>query len=252
VEAQSFGRKYAHYYDALYADKDYRGESEVIKNLLKRFAPKASTLLELGCETGSYTRILARDYSVTAIERSRYMLEIAQKKDRTRRVRYLLGDIVTRLPQISGRFDACVGLFHVVNYLNTKQELRTLLTGVHSVLGNEGLVIFDSWNGLAVLTEPPSTRVREVNIRGRTIIRTAEPRLDTMSNSCEIVYRVFVTKNNRVIDSFSESHRIRYFFPLELREILQESGFEALRITRDGKKTLTETDWSMLVVARRV
>ncbi len=44
----AFG-EYAKYYDLLYADKDYAAETAFVREIIRRLAPGARTLLELGC-----------------------------------------------------------------------------------------------------------------------------------------------------------------------------------------------------------
>jgi len=251
VVRQPFGRDYAKYYDALYRDKDYEGESIVVRRLLAKFAPGASTLLELGCGTGNYTKILSKRFSITAVERSPHMLEVARRKVRSRGVRFVLGDITHVLPGLDEKYDACVGLFHVANYLRTRRELKSLLREVHAHLNVGGLVIMDSWNGSAVLRQRPSVRVKEVRFGRKSVIRVAEPHLTTSASCCDVAYTTFVLDGSRLVGAFRENHRMRYYFPAEMKAALAESGFELLQLTRNGKNRLRKDDWSMLAVARR-
>ena len=50
---------YAAYYDLLYKDKDYAGETEYVHRLIQRFNPGAKSILELGSGTGKHARLLA-------------------------------------------------------------------------------------------------------------------------------------------------------------------------------------------------
>ena len=43
---------YSKYYNLLYADKDYQGETSYIKNLLQKYFPSAKSILEFGSGTG--------------------------------------------------------------------------------------------------------------------------------------------------------------------------------------------------------
>ena len=45
---------YAEYYDLFYRDKDYAGEAAFVRGLVRQRAPKARTLLELGCGTAAH------------------------------------------------------------------------------------------------------------------------------------------------------------------------------------------------------
>ena len=75
-----FSAPYARHYDLLYADKDYAAEAAYIRDLLKRWTPGGTRLLELGSGTGRHANLLAgMGYSVHGVERSAAMLEAASR-----------------------------------------------------------------------------------------------------------------------------------------------------------------------------
>ena len=60
---------YSRYYDLLYRDKDYAGEAEYIAALIKRYAPDAKTLMEIGSGTGAHAAELAEmGYEVAGVD----------------------------------------------------------------------------------------------------------------------------------------------------------------------------------------
>jgi SAM-dependent methyltransferase len=245
-----FGAKYAAYYDLLYQDKNYRLESERIDGIIRNFAPVCSELLELGSGTGGHAIHLARKYKVTAIERSRHMVEIARKKTGTLPIRFVQADI-TSIPSFQERFDACISIFHVLNYLSGRNELKEVLTGVHSLLKENGIMIFDSWNGLAVIKERPTVRVKLATDGNMRVIRIVYPKLDVLESTCTNTYHHFVLKEGKVIDEYEEKHTVRYYFPKEIKEIVDDCGFEILQLTNDQGECPGESDWSIQIVARR-
>lgn len=245
-----FGSKYARYYDILYQDKNYAAESSNIDRIIKSHSSSTKTLLELGCGTGNHAMILAdMGYKLTSVDRSQYMLEHAKKKSGSRNIEFVQSDI-TDLPKFKNKFDSCVSMFHVLNYLLTRRDLVNVLKRIHSMIDRKGLLIFDSWNGLAVLTEGPTTRVKEAQRDGLRVIRTVEPKLDVFKNICENSYHVMVIKDDKLVDEYREVHRIKYLLPNEIPEILEESNFQLVQLTADDGKPLKSSDWSMLIVAK--
>jgi SAM-dependent methyltransferase len=124
---------YARYYDLLYRDKDYRGETEFVERLIRMHAPDARRVLELGCGTGVHGAMLAeKGYDVVGIDRSEDMLSAAAQRVAglsqaiAKRVRFIRGDV--RDFQVEGRFDAVVSLFHVLSYQLTNDDLRAVFT----------------------------------------------------------------------------------------------------------------------------
>jgi predicted TPR repeat methyltransferase len=76
-------KEYAAYYDLIYKDKDYEKEVDFIEDIFGEIvgASNSKKILELGCGTGNYTKILVdRGYEVTAVDVSEDMLKLASEK----------------------------------------------------------------------------------------------------------------------------------------------------------------------------
>ena len=52
--------QYARYYDLLYRDKDYSGETDFVLAVLRDYAPRANHIFEMGCGTGIHAQMLAK------------------------------------------------------------------------------------------------------------------------------------------------------------------------------------------------
>ena len=121
-------KSYSKYYDLLYTGKDYSAEAAYIDTLVKRHAPAARHILELGCGTGAHAEYLARmGYHVRGIDMSEGMIERAQ-----RRLAKLPGDIAQRLSfsvsdirsvRLKKTYDITIALFHVMSYQKTNRDL---------------------------------------------------------------------------------------------------------------------------------
>ena len=107
---------YAAYYDMIYRDKDYIGESRYVEKALKRRGVDGPRLLELGCGTGRHAVCLARaGYRIHGIDLSAHMVQQANAqmpKDLADRLVFEQGDVRSaRLPGHLGSFDAVIALF---------------------------------------------------------------------------------------------------------------------------------------------
>ena len=66
-----FGKTYASAYDAMYAEKDYEGEVDLLEAAFERFGSRVESVLDLGCGTGNHLAPLARrGYEVAGVDRS--------------------------------------------------------------------------------------------------------------------------------------------------------------------------------------
>ena len=70
---------YSRYYDLLYRDKDYAGETEYIASMMRCFRPEARRVIELGAGTGRHAGLLSRKgYVVHGVESSSEMFAQAR------------------------------------------------------------------------------------------------------------------------------------------------------------------------------
>jgi SAM-dependent methyltransferase len=221
---------YSEYYDLLYADKDYKAESEYILGLLSTHCvPAAGSMLELGCGTGAHAEFFAeKGWSVHGIDVSIPMLERAQRRaaasPHSARLKFELGDVRNFRADI--RFDAIVSLFHVTSYQTTNTDLEAMFETAAQHLNPGGVFLFDFWYGPAVLWEKPTIRVKRVADRKTSVTRIAEPSVDHQQNIVNVDYLITVKTAEVSLVEISETHRIRYFFVPELDLMLQAKGFQ--------------------------
>jgi len=224
--------KYAQYYDLLYRDKDYDGEVRFIDELIKKNAPNANHLLELGCGTGIHAEKLAEaGYSVHGVDLSAEMLKYAEKRiqylpvKETQRLSFSCGDI--RQFRHGRRFDAVISLFHVMSYQTEDKDLTAVCDTVKQHLKPKGIFIFDCWYGPAVLTDRPVLRVKKFENQQIEMIRIAEPLMHANENIVDVNYTVWIKdKNSSKVEEIKETHRIRYWFMPEIKSLLGDSGFD--------------------------
>lgn len=223
-------QRYSEYYDLLYRDKDYAGETEFIVRHLRKFAPEAVSLLELGCGTGLHAQHLAAaGYRVHGIDLSADMLAAAAGRvaglapELAARLEFAPGDV--RDYRAGRTFDAVLSLFHVLSYQTTAADLLAALTTAAEHLEPGGVFLCDYWFGPAVLAQRPETRIKRMDSEAIAVTRIAEPVLHPAECICDVNYNVFVRdKADGAIHEFSETHRMRYLFLTELELLAEAAG----------------------------
>ena len=135
-------RNSAQVYDRVYAWKDYRAEARRVRELVQRFGPpRARTLLDVACGTGSHLAYLSRWYDVTGIDANHEMLRQARRKlPSVRLVHGRMQDF--RLGQ---RFDAITCLFSAIGHVRSRRELTRTLANFARHLNPGGVVIVEPW-----------------------------------------------------------------------------------------------------------
>jgi SAM-dependent methyltransferase len=224
-----FGADYAAAYDALYQDKDYSAECDLIEQVFRRYAKSnVQRVLDLGCGTGKHAAVLAeRGYHVLGVDRSPEMLRLARSRNPS--VRFEQGDIVS--VRLDEKFDAVLVMFAVLGYLSDNADVRRALSVARQHLEPGGVVLADVWYGPAVLAERPSERVKVIDApTGGQVIRVASSQLDIRRNLCHVNYQLWRLDGERLCAHVREQHSMRYFFEPELEQFLAEAGFELRRL----------------------
>jgi SAM-dependent methyltransferase len=249
---QSYGK----YYDIIYADKDYEKECNFLEEIFRKyskFMPKA--ILDSGCGTGGHAIPLAkRGYEVTGIDLSETMISIAKEKASKSNVNVDFNVMDLRELRLNKKFDACICMFAVIDYLINSKDLLKALFNIRKHIKDGALLIFDFWYGPAVLTTLPIPRMKIIEKDGIKVIRFAEPHMDTSHHICEVNYYFMVIKENFVVYEGKEKHRVRFYFPEEIKHFLQESGFKLLKFCPflSLNAEPNEKTWNVTAIAQGV
>jgi SAM-dependent methyltransferase len=219
---------YARYYDLLYRDKDYVGEAQFIHRLIQTHAPNAQNILELGCGTGNHAVLLAKEgYQIHGVDFSQEMLQKADSRlsqlplDLGSKLKFYCGDI--RQVRLNQTFDVVISLFHVISYQIANEDLLATFATVKEHLKPGGIFIFDVWYGPAVLSEPPTIRVKRLEDEKIFVTRIAEPVMHPNENLVDVNYQVFIRdKISNIVEELQETHHMRYLFKPEVELLLRE------------------------------
>lgn len=244
----------AEIYDFIYKDKDYERETDFVEEIFRNFSPKpVKTILDGGCGTGGHAIPLAkRGYEVVGIDASKAMVELAKAKASKANLSISFQTMDIRQFDLNQKFDACLLMFSVLGYITETADILKTLAKVKRHLKKDSLFIFDCWNGLAVLRTLPSARVQTFEDKDERVIRLVTPELDAFNHICRVNYQLIRCKGNTIISEFKETHTVRYFFPQEITHLLDDAGFEILKMCPflDLKGKVDENVWNIAAIAR--
>jgi len=225
-----FRRNYANVYDYLYQDKDYEKECDFVEEIFKKYDNRVKTILDLGCGTGGHALILARrGYKVVGIDQSEEMLKAARRKAKRAGLKMeFLRNSIQDL-KLNQTFDAVISMFAVMSYQTDNEALALACRKARKHLKEGGIFIFDVWNGLAVMTDPPRWAFKDVRNGDDRILRFTEPRINIVDHTVDVTFKVLKLKKERLIFETKETHKVRFFFPQEIKYFLQVAGFSDIQ-----------------------
>ncbi len=129
--------RFAAFYDVVMDDPGPRAAR--VNAAVDRYRPDATSLLELGCGTGSILARLETDAQLTGLDRSPEMLAIASRK--VPGARLVEGDMSAF--DLGRRFDVVACVFDSVNHLLDVGSWASLFACVHAHLADGGLFVLD-------------------------------------------------------------------------------------------------------------
>jgi SAM-dependent methyltransferase len=254
--SEPFGSVYAECYDAIYHEKDYQAECDLIELLFKRYGDgQIKTVLDLGCGTGNHALPLSlRGFEVIGVDRSESML--AQARMKAARCSPLKHDSFYQADiqsvDLGRQFDAALLMFAVLGYQLDNAAVTAALRNARRHLRSGGLLLFDVWYGPSVLFLRPSERERTIPVSNGKILRVSSSELDTSRHTCTVRYHLRKFDTERLVSEAQEEHTVRYFFALELNLFLESTAFSPTRLGAfpDFERDPDEKSWNVLCVAR--
>ncbi len=135
---------FAEVYDMFMDNIPYEEWCEYLTGMLREWGVEDGLVLDLGCGTGTLTRLLAsRGYDMIGVDLSEEMLEIAMghQAEKPDGILYLLQDM--REFELYGTVRAIVSICDSMNYLMEYEDLVQVLRLANNYLDPGGVFIFD-------------------------------------------------------------------------------------------------------------
>ena len=235
--------KFAKIYDALMYDAPYQKWTDFIKKKLAG----AREIVELGCGTGQATVELAKTFSVTALDLSEDMLQVAADKLRAagRPVKLVHGDMGAF--SLHKPADAAICICDGVNCLLTPEKVKSAFENIHKNIRSGGMFIFDI-----------SSEFKLTSMDGQLYCEDADDityiwrnRFDHNTRLLTMDIAFFVAQDETHYQRFDEEHIQRAHKQEEIILWLKQAGFEVLSVTDDyTEKENTKTSMRITFCAR--
>ena len=219
-------------YDEIYAFKDYAGEAERVRELVRARAPHARTLLDVACGTGKHLEHLQRSFTVEGLDLDPELLTIA--RGRLPGVPLHQGDMTSF--RLGRRFDAVTCLFSAIGYVTAEDGLSRAAAALADHLEPDGVLIVEPW------ISPDAWRDRHiggvhVDEDELQAIRISLPRRDGPLSILELHYLIGTPDG---VERVVEEHTLRLWRDDQYREAFERAG---LRVELDQEGLVGRGLW---------
>ncbi len=218
-------------YDRLTDDVDYGKWADYVERHFRGAERPVRRVAELGCGTGSLTRLLARrGYEMTAVDLSPDMLAVADQKCAGLGVRFVCQDM-SRLVLLEPA-DAVLSCLDSVNYVTRPAALRRTFRRAYQALAPGGLFLFDVKTPAALEGAGGQIYLDE----DEDLFCVWRGEYSPKRRVCGYGLDLFVREADGSWSRSGEYHEERAYTMEELEGFLREAGFQ--QIERYGDKTM--------------
>ena len=215
---------FAQVYDLFMSEIPYEMWEQYVKELLRERGITDGLVLELGCGTGTFTELLAKDgYDMIGVDNSAEMLETAAlKKEKSGLdILYLMQDM--REFELYGTVRAVISVCDSLNYITEEEELCEVFRLVNNYLDPGGIFIFD-FN--------TTYKYREL-LGDRTIAESREECSFIWDNYYyeeekinEYELSLFIREEEDLYRRYQETHYQKAYELEIMKELLEKAGLE--------------------------
>jgi SAM-dependent methyltransferase len=227
----SYGQ-FATIYDYLMQDVPYDGWVDFLQNQSRRNSIIGKKVLDIACGTGEISlRLIDKGYDVTGVDLSEEMLFMAQDKAENQEKKLpLFHQNMAELSSL-GLYDVVTIFCDSLNYLETDEEIISTFKGVKEHLKQDGLFLFDV-HSIYKVSQIFMDETFTFNDEQVSYIWDCFP--GEYPNSVEHELTFFVhDRESGLYERVEETHKQRTYPILQLRQWLEDTGFEIISISAD-------------------
>jgi len=213
-------------YPFMFSDRRFADATDQVAKLLKLAKPRGKSALDLCCGPGRCSIALAkRGFSVTGVDRTKFLLDKARAKARAARVKieFLQQDMRDFLRPNS--FNLALSMFTSFGYFDNKHEDQLVLQNIYKSLKPGGVCVIEllGKERLAKVLQPTNSSALP---NGTVIVE----RHEIFDDWTRIRNEWLLIRNGRT-KSFKFHHTI--YSGQELRDLLQRAGFASVSLYGD-------------------
>jgi len=234
-----YQNKFAQLYD--YYQKGVENDVNFYLNYFRNFNGK---ILEIGAGTGRITiPLLKKGIDVTAIDIAPKMLEVLKEKLEKDNLQARIICTDMRNFKMKEKFDAVIVTFRTFQHMYSVDDQKATLKNIKRHLKQKGILIFDVYAPKLKYIEGGDWQWREDDKEIAPLVKDKikifqRNKYDMAEQVMCQEYRVDYLNGKTDTTNF----KMRFFFPFEVRHLLEMTGFEVKNLYGDFKKNKFTTN----------
>lgn len=215
----------AAFYDHLYGFVDYGAAVGKIRETLDAQAPRATSLLDVGCGTGRHLELLRQRYEVEGLDINPTLLSAA--RERCPDVVFHEADMGDF--ELAGRFDVVTCLFSSIGYVRTLERMRSAVLCMRRHLTPGGVLLIEPW----FTPESYWTGTITVNHVDEPDLKITWMYTSEREGSVSVLDIHYLVGRPTGIETFQERQELGLFTEQQQLDALRDAGLQA-RHESDG------------------
>lgn len=224
---ESLYGRFAQYYDKIYSKKkDYVQEAGFIDSLIRKYNPRAKSILDVACGTGIHMSLLRKmGYAVAGTDASNEMLNLARKRlgGRTELMRADMKNF-----RFGRKFDAVTCMFSAINYNLGYADLEKTIGNFYNHLCAPGLAIIDV-GFFPQMWIPGFVLFDTYKDKTLSIARISNSLLGK-DGIADMNMLFFVKGRGGKVDFEVDEHKLMPFDLKKVKRIMHAAGFSGIRV----------------------
>lgn len=242
---------FAYVYDILMQDVDYKARTEYLLKLFKKYGKKPTLLLDLACGTGGFSNQMAKKgIEVIGVDMSEEMLGIARGNSADMGTDVLFLCQKAEELDLYGTVDGAICCMDSLNHITDIKNLKKSISKVSLFLEKDCLFIFDI-NTLYKHEKVLADNTFVIDEDGIYCVWQNEYDSETLTT--HIYLDFFEEQEDGGYLRFGEDFCERAYTDTELKEILEDCGFEIVEILGDmSENPISDTDERAIYITRKI
>ncbi len=211
--------KSAAFYDAIYAWKDYSGETFKLEAIMGKYKQShGQTLLDVACGTGAHIPYLRPQFTVEGLDIDPDMLAIA--RERNPGITFHEGDMLDF--DLGRKFGVITCLFSAIGYVKTVPALDQAVQNMSRHLQPGGILIVEPW----LMPEVHETGHVHATFVDRPDLKVARMNISEKENGLSILDFHYLVATPQGIEYFTERRELGLFSHEDYLMAFDRGGLE--------------------------